>query len=89
MDAAPAKKGTAQSRLQDSRQSWFALVLCAVILHTSTLGSRSHGAMYVGMRQHFNVSHSEASFPPSLQASLCLVGGTHWSQRTACSGDAE
>lgn len=68
-------EGSAQFRLQDSRQSWFALALCTLVLHTSTLGSRSHGAMYVGMRQHFNVSHSEASFPPSLQASLSLTGG--------------
>ncbi|KAK8783606.1 hypothetical protein V5799_010027 [Amblyomma americanum] len=77
-DAAPMEgtiEGTARLRLQDSRRSWFTLAMCAVMLHAATLGSRSHGAMYVGIREHFDVSHREASFPPSLQSSLCLGGG--------------
>ncbi|KAH6934510.1 hypothetical protein HPB50_024736 [Hyalomma asiaticum] len=62
-------------RLQDSRRSWFTLAMCMVMAHTATIGSRSQGAIYVGIREHFGASHGEASFPPSLQSSLCLVGG--------------
>ncbi|XP_049271017.1 monocarboxylate transporter 12 [Rhipicephalus sanguineus] len=77
-DAVAMDAGTSKSlrhRLQDSRRSWFTLAMCMVMSHTATLGNRSQGAMYVGIREHFGASHGEASFPPSLQASLCLVGG--------------
>ncbi|KAH7959356.1 hypothetical protein HPB49_010529 [Dermacentor silvarum] len=73
MDARTGK--SLRLRLQDSRRSWFTLAMCTVMLHTATLGNRSQGALYVGMREHFGASHSDASFPPSLQSSLCLVGG--------------
>nr|XP_054934444.1 uncharacterized protein LOC126520763 [Dermacentor andersoni] len=73
MDARTSK--SLRLRLQDSRRSWFTLAMCVIMLHTATIGNRSQGALYVGIREHFGASHSEASLPPSLQASLSLVGG--------------
>ncbi|KAH8039928.1 hypothetical protein HPB51_009184 [Rhipicephalus microplus] len=73
VDASTSK--SLRLRLQDSRRSWFTLAMCMVMAHTATIGNRSQGAMYVGIREHFGASHGEASLPPSLQSSLCLVGG--------------
>ncbi|KAL3227795.1 hypothetical protein MRX96_003754 [Rhipicephalus microplus] len=73
VDASTSK--SLRLHLQDSRRSWFTLAMCMVMAHTATMGNRSQGAMYVGIREHFGASHGEASLPPSLQSSLCLVGG--------------